>query len=198
MGYIACDIDGTISDIITPMLKKIEGKYGIKKDYNEIIEQYIEGLYPEELRGELIDFIWNNPSFLAEALPIPQSALALNLLNCFHKIYLITARSTSPRCLECNKQKIKKITLNWLADNLFYPDALMFISGSEKPNIPISFDFWIEDRITIARRVAKKYPDSKIILLDQPWNQEEIKLENIYRKKDWVEIHAFILEHSTT
>ena len=127
-------------------------------------------------------------------LPIEKSVEYLSHLKKYNfEFYAITARS----------EIYKDQTFDWI--NKHFPDIftnIFVIGGKDVHNThksdkgifskELGIEIFIDDALHNAENLSKN--DIHTILLNQPWNQEEIKSNKIYRVYDWKEIVDKVLE----
>ena len=150
---IICDMDGVLVDFINPLLE----------DYNRM---YKENLKPEDiaewsLPEEMVEIFMNDPNFFMR-LRLYKGAeeMLARLRDSDHEIILATSPSQNPNIAA---QKVQ-----WVKDNLHLPEYCKNLALVERKDI-LQGDVIIDDNPAFFRGF-----DGVTLLVDQPWNRENI------------------------
>jgi len=187
---IGVDIDEVLADFLNSFINYHNDTYFTKFSKKDFKTYELS----DTLGGKKIDAInkiyefYNTVNF-KNILPLEKSEYAINKLSKDNSLRVITSRP----------YKIHNETISWL-DKHFQDSfkEIHFTNEWVKENGVISkkdvcvkygLDFLIEDSLNYARECKVK--NTKIILMDQPWNHKVKEDNKIIRVNTWEEILDF-------
>jgi uncharacterized HAD superfamily protein len=192
---IGIDLDGCAADTISPFLKFYNERHNSKYAYEEILTHDfwdLFGITREEAIGRMHDF-YEQTEF--DIIPvIGTAAETIKKLNEDNELIVITARPLI----------YKEKTMQWLEKhfpNIF--SKVIFTNQYSKDHLSKQttkaaicemegIDILVEDfdkYVTECAGVCKK-----VIVFDQPWNQNAKLPENAVRVKSWDEVLEEIIK----
>jgi uncharacterized HAD superfamily protein len=182
---IALDLDEVTVDFISAMIREFNHRYGkniskeditnfsLTKSMNsekEIIDKIIDDIYGTEIHSSLV--------------PVDGSKESINYLLEKNEIFIVTSRPS----------KHKESTEKWI--NTHFPNNKFHIIFSSSPQISDKIkskaEICIDNKISLIFEDNPDYAiecankNIKVILFDQPWNQD-ISHKNMIRVKGWSE-----------
>ena len=187
---IGIDIDGVLTDIEQWQLD-VGGKFFSKfnkgvanKDGYEIIEIF-------NVSDELDNQFWNEYLYeyvTKEPSRKYASEVIKKLKEDGNEIYIVTARYLTDRNTE-DGEKMRKIVVNWLAEQKIYYDEIIFSPEDKKENCKkYNIDIMIEDKVDNINKISSIIP---VICFHAGYNKE-CKGKNIYRVYNWYDIYNLI------
>lgn len=187
---IGIDIDGVLTDIEQWQLD-VGGKFFSKfnkgvanKDGYEITEIF-------NVSDELDNQFWNE--YLYEYVTKePSRKFASEVIKKLkedgNEIYIVTARYLTDRNTE-DGEKMRKIVVNWLAEQKIDYDEIIFSPEDKKENCKkYNIDIMIEDKVDNINKISSIIP---VICFHAGYNKE-CKGKNIYRVYNWYDIYNLI------
>ena len=187
---IGIDIDGVLTDIEQWQLD-VGGKFFSKfnksvlnKDGYEITEIF-------NVSDELNSQFWNE--YLYEyATKEPSRKYASEVIKKLkddgNEIYIVTARYLTDRNTE-DGEKMRKIVVNWLAEQKIDYDEIIFSPEDKKENCKkYNIDIMIEDKVDNINKISSIIP---VICFHAGYNKE-CEGKNIYRVYNWYDIYNLI------
>lgn len=187
---IGIDIDGVLTDIEQWQLD-VGGKF-FSKYYKSVVnnEGYeiteifdISNELDEEFWKEyLYEYVTKEPSrkFASEVIK--------KLKEDGNEIYIVTARYLTDRNTE-DGEKMRKIVVNWLAEQKIDYDEIIFSPEDKKENCKkYNIDIMIEDKVDNINKISSIIP---VICFHAGYNKE-CKGKNIYRVYNWYDIYNLI------
>ena len=187
---IGIDIDGVLTDIEQWQLD-VGGKFFSKfnksvtnKDGYEITEIF-------NVSDELDNQFWNE--YLYEYVTKePSRKYASEVIKKLkeegNEIYIVTARYLTDRNTE-DGEKMRKIVVNWLAEQKIDYDEIIFSPEDKKENCKkYNIDIMIEDKVDNINKISSIIP---VICFHAGYNKE-CKGKNIYRVYNWYDIYNLI------
>ena len=187
---IGIDIDGVLTDIEQWQLD-VGGKFFSKfnksvlnKDGYEITEIF-------NVSDELDSQFWNE--YLYEyATKEPSRKYASEVIKKLkddgNEIYIVTARYLTDRNTE-DGEKMRKIVVNWLAEQKIDYDEIIFSPEDKKENCKkYNIDIMIEDKVDNINKISSIIP---VICFHAGYNKE-CEGKNIYRVYNWYDIYNLI------
>ncbi len=194
---IGIDVDDTIVDTITPMIKYAD-IYNVEvlggKPTNDILGKIHSAYYLDELYGwdrktkfAFFDVYYKN--VLEECKPLPNAVAAIQKLKQDgHEIYFVTARFS--KINDCDSAQITKDTLK---NNMIPFDNVIFdiddkATACKEHGIQIFIDDSFETCRKIIQNGGKAYLKSTIM-------NKSVESGQIERVNDWKEIYDKIQEY---
>lgn len=191
---IGIDIDDTITDMVTMMIKYGDvyhtEELGREKQKENI--GYIKSRhYLNELYGwtneEKMDFFKKYYENILRECIVREDAekVIKKLEKNGHEIYFVTARLSNVE--GCETEKITKEMLE--KSGIRYKELM--IDAGDKPRVcnEKNIDIMIDDSYQTCQGIIKEH---RIGILMTSKLNEKIKEENVFRAKDWYEIEEFI------
>lgn len=187
---IGIDIDGVLTDIEQWQLD-VGGKFFSKfnkgvanKDGYEITEIFnvSDDLDNQFWNEYLYEYVTKEPSrkYASEVIK--------KLKEDGNEIYIVTARYLTDRNTE-DGEKMRKIVVNWLAEQKIYYDEIIFSPEDKKENCKkYNIDIMIEDKVDNINKISSIIP---VICFHAGYNKE-CKGKNIYRVYNWYDIYNLI------
>ena len=187
---IGIDIDGVLTDIEQWQLD-VGGKFFSKinkgvanKDGYEITEIF-------NVSDELDNQFWNEYLYeyvTKEPSRKYASEVIKKLKEDGNEIYIVTARYLTDRNTE-DGEKMRKIVVNWLAEQSIDYDEIIFSTEDKKENCKkYNIDIMIEDKVDNINKISSIIP---VICFHAGYNKE-CKGKNIYRVYNWYDIYNLI------
>lgn len=187
---IGIDIDGVLTDIEQWQLD-VGGKFFSKfnksvlnKDGYEITEIF-------NVSDELDSQFWNEYLYeyvTKEPSRKYASEVIKKLKDDGNEIYIVTARYLTDRNNE-DGEKMRKIVVNWLAEQKIDYDEIIFSPEDKKENCKkYNIDIMIEDKVDNINKISSIIP---VICFHAGYNNE-CKGKNIYRVYNWYDIYNLI------
>lgn len=187
---IGIDIDGVVTDIEQWQLD-VGGKFFSKfnksvlnKDGYEITEIF-------NVSDELDSQFWNEYLYeyvTKEPSRKYASEVIKKLKDDGNEIYIVTARYLTDRNNE-DGEKMRKIVVNWLAEQKIDYDEIIFSPEDKKENCKkYNIDIMIEDKVDNINKISSIIP---VICFHAGYNNE-CKGKNIYRVYNWYDIYNLI------
>lgn len=187
---IGIDIDGVLTDIEQWQLD-VGGKFFSKfnkgvanKDGYEITEIF-------NVSDELDNQFWNEYLYeyvTKEPSRKYASEVIKKLKEDGNEIYIVTARYLTDRNTE-DGEKMRKIVVNWLAEQKIDYDEIIFSPEDKKENCKkYNIDIMIEDKVDNINKISSIIP---VICFHAGYNKE-CKGKNIYRVYNWYDIYNLI------
>lgn len=194
---IGIDVDDTIVDTITPMIKYAD-IYNVEvlggKPTNDILGKIHTAHYLDELYGwdrktkfDFFDVYYKN--ILKECKPLPNAAEAIRKLKQDgHEIYFVTARFS--KINDCDSAQITK---NTLTENKIPFDGVVFNADDkakvcEENGIKVFIDDSLESCKKISRIGSKAYLMSTIM-------NDGLESKPVERVNNWDEIYNKIQQY---
>ena len=160
---IGVDIDGTVADLVTPLLRRINDKYNQQMCYDDVVEYTPSWWWlPNGYLPELLEILESDAVLDVE--PMPDCRWVINrLMRSGHTVDFVTARSGS-RC--------KNSTRAWLEAVFGNKHGVYFIDhdkGQTKGDLGL--DMLIDDCTDYMRDFVERNPRGWGVIIDQPWNR---------------------------
>jgi len=171
------DIDGVIVDTASRAIKHFNKKYRKTKKVTDLKSFFIiydwlfEILDDKESAMDAMVKLWNDPEVLTKSLPIKG---ALELTKSLHRqgstVHYITSRPNTTK--DITRAWFKK-WLPWVNQDLIHispsGDGLQRSFKAEMIK-SLRPDVHFEDSIEHAQDITRLLPETKVILVRQPWN----------------------------
>ncbi|MCF7871860.1 hypothetical protein K9L97_02395 [Candidatus Woesearchaeota archaeon] len=192
---IGIDIDEVLADLIPQVLIYFNKKENTNHEKENIKKFDLSHLW-KTTKNDTIQKIYEfyQSKEFEQTKPVKDSQKIIKKLTKKHELYAITARP------ELTKEK----TVNWIKKhhpNMFkeihFSNDLVQTTKKNKTQIckSLKIQVMIEDNLNYAKKIAKT--GTKILLLNQPWNQTKKLPENIVRVKNWKEIEQKLTKITT-
>ena len=174
---IGLDVDGVIIDLVSVMLPYLSIECGYNVNHEDIHCYNIdEALGLQNKMVGIIEEVYKSKN-LKQAPPIEGAIEGINRLS-KGSVYLITVRP----------EKTRTDTEWWLDKHNIDYDELVFTSEGDKSSIVRRFnvDIFVEDCLDHAISLSSN--DVNTLLLDKPWNRDELVSNKITRVYNWNDI----------
>lgn len=187
---IGIDIDGVLTDIEQWQLD-VGGKFFSKFNKSVLNKDGYEITKIFNVSDELDSQFWNE--YLYEYVTKePSRKYASEVIKKIkddgNEIYIVTARYLTDRNNE-DGEKMRKIVVNWLAEQKIDYDEIIFSPEDKKENCKkYNIDIMIEDKVDNINKISSIIP---VICFHAGYNNE-CKGKNIYRVYNWYDIYNLI------
>ncbi len=187
---IGIDIDGVLTDIEQWQLD-VGGKFFSKFNKSVLNKDGYEITKIFNVSGELDSQFWNEYLYdyvTKEPSRKYASEVIKKLKDDGNEIYIVTARYLTDRNNE-DGEKMRKIVVNWLAEQKIDYDEIIFSPEDKKENCKkYNIDIMIEDKVDNINKISSIIP---VICFHAGYNNE-CKGKNIYRVYNWYDIYNLI------
>lgn len=187
---IGIDIDGVLTDIEQWQLD-VGGKFFSKFDKGVANKDGYEITEIFNVSDELDNQFWNEYLYeyvTKEPSRKYASEVIKKLKEDGNEIYIVTARYLTDRNTE-DGEKMRKIVVNWLAEQKIDYDEIIFSPEDKKENCKkYNIDIMIEDKVDNINKISSIIP---VICFHAGYNKE-CKGKNIYRVYNWYDIYNLI------
>jgi uncharacterized HAD superfamily protein len=179
MKRVILDLDCVVGDFWGAALDDMNKYCGTNVSFHQIHKYDIRDIFDIEF-SDFFKFIKDN-NVLEKMKPYPKSVIAINsLIKSGYKIDIATARGYEPNA--------HSITDKWLRDNKIKHHSLTIIQSGENKSdlmkeISGSFDMAIDDLPENLIDFSKSGIAKKLVLINQPWNQEHNHQSQLNRHK---------------
>ena len=183
MKSIACDLDGVIWDSHQSFMNtynKMFNKNLTLKDF------YKWGQFPDEVFWPVYNI--SSKQIMEYNLYKDIFSNLLGITNHFHISFLTQG-------LYKEGDIIKKLQTCGIYKDIIYDKII--IEDKDKKKVDNNFDFFIDDNPNMVQDI-QKYPEKRLLLFDQPWNQNidiGIHPNNaiVFRVYDWNDIYEYFM-----
>ena len=187
---IGIDIDGVLTDIEQWQLD-VGGKFFSKFNKSVLNKDGYEITKIFNVSDELDSQFWNEYLYeyvTKEPSRKYASEVIKKLKDDGNEIYIVTARYLTDRNNE-DGEKMRKIVVNWLAEQKIDYDEIIFSPEDKKENCKkYNIDIMIEDKVDNINKISSIIP---VICFHAGYNKE-CKGKNIYRVYNWYDIYNLI------
>ena len=187
---IGIDIDGVLTDIEQWQLD-VGGKFFSKFNKSVLNKDGYEITGIFNVSDELDSQFWNEYLYeyvTKEPSRKYASEVIKKLKDDGNEIYIVTARYLTDRNNE-DGEKMRKIVVNWLAEQKIDYDEIIFSPEDKKENCKkYNIDIMIEDKVDNINKISSIIP---VICFHAGYNNE-CKGKNIYRVYNWYDIYNLI------
>ena len=187
---IGIDIDGVLTDIEQWQLD-VGGKFFSRFNKSVLNKDGYEITKIFNVSDELDSQFWNEYLYeyvTKEPSRKYASEVIKKLKDDGNEIYIVTARYLTERNNE-DGEKMRKIVVNWLAEQKIDYDEIIFSPEDKKENCKkYNIDIMIEDKVDNINKISSIIP---VICFHAGYNNE-CKGKNIYRVYNWYDIYNLI------
>lgn len=187
---IGIDIDGVLTDIEQWQLD-VGGKFFSRFNKSVLNKDGYEITKIFNVSDELDSQFWNEYLYeyvTKEPSRKYASEVIKKLKDDGNEIYIVTARYLTDRNNE-DGEKMRKIVVNWLAEQKIDYDEIIFSPEDKKENCKkYNIDIMIEDKVDNINKISSIIP---VICFHAGYNNE-CKGKNIYRVYNWYDIYNLI------
>lgn len=120
----------------------------------------------ENISPEAWSWLWNEgvrQGLFRHGSLYEGAADAMKRLCAGHDVAVVTSR---PRVAAND-------TLAWLAYHRWSPTEVHVVPPGQSKTLVGYCDVWVEDRLDNAVELSVEYPESRVLLWDRPWNQDD-------------------------
>jgi len=176
---IAIDIDGVLLDIIivyceiynkrygTNYQKKDITKWDFFKDWNITEEEAFNIFYEIYADSMSVPFIDENAPKI------------MKRLNERYDVDIVSARLP-----EYRSSIVDKLNFHNIREGIQYTELILLHHKPYDIKLKQNYDIYIDDNPNLVEPI-KKLKDRTLLLFDQPWNQDSICKNNVYRVYGW-------------
>lgn len=187
---IGIDIDGVLTDIEQWQLD-VGGKFFSRFNKSVLNKDGYEITKIFNVSDELDSQFWNEYLYeyvTKEPSRKYASEVIKKLKDDGNEIHIVTARYLTDRNNE-DGEKMRKIVVNWLAEQKIDYDEIIFSPEDKKENCKkYNIDIMIEDKVDNINKISSIIP---VICFHAGYNNE-CKGKNIYRVYNWYDIYNLI------
>ena len=187
---IGIDIEGVLTDIEQWQLD-VGGKFFSRFNKSVLNKDGYEITKIFNVSDELDSQFWNEYLYeyvTKEPSRKYASEVIKKLKDDGNEIYIVTARYLTDRNNE-DGEKMRKIVVNWLAEQKIDYDEIIFSPEDKKENCKkYNIDIMIEDKVDNINKISSIIP---VICFHAGYNNE-CKGKNIYRVYNWYDIYNLI------
>ena len=185
---IAVDIDGVILDLVVKVCEIFNRDH--KTNYTRDDVKRWEFFRDWDIREEEIYEIFEKAYEETMTIPLVDNNIPeiLQKLNIKYQVDLLTARTNIFEAQLVSRLNSLKINKGSHYRNLNYTDP--------KPydlKLYLDYDIFIDDNPNFVKSI-KKFPEKKVYLYNQPWNEVFKENSNIIRVFNWKQIEKIFLE----
>jgi len=185
---IAIDIDGVLLDIIVRYCEIYNKRYGTNyqkkdvtnwdffKDWN-ITEETAFNIFFEIYADSI------NVPFIDEDAP-----KIMKILNELYDVDIVSARLP-----EYRSSILEKLDSHDIREGIQYIELILLHHKPYDVKLKQNYDVYVDDNPNLVETI-KKLKNRTLLLFDQPWNQESVCQNNVYRVYDWNEVYKKIKE----
>jgi 5'(3')-deoxyribonucleotidase len=185
---IAIDIDGVLLDIIVVYCEIYNKRYGTSYQKKDITswDFFKNWTISEE---EAFDIFYE---IYADSMNVPfideNAPKTLKRINELYDVDIVSARLPEYRSAIVNK-----LNLHNVREGIQYVELILLHHKPYDIKIKQNYDIYVDDNPNLVEPI-KRLKNRTLLLFDQPWNQESICENNVYRVYDWNEINEKIRE----
>ena len=183
---IAIDIDGVLLDIMVTYCEIFNAKHNTEYTKEDVTswEFFKSWDIPEK---DAFEIFYN---LYTDSMKVPiidkEATEIMHRLNNCHDVYIVTARSPEYRA-----PIIKKFRFHNIFKGIHYEDLILLHQKPYDIKLSLDFDVYVDDNPNLVESI-KDMADKKLLLYDQPWNQDLILYRNIKRVFNWKDIEREI------
>jgi 5'(3')-deoxyribonucleotidase len=182
---IALDVDGTIADLATQIIKIVKDRYNVELTVDQLTKYHVEELVPSMTRAEFVGIlkeIWDN--YKEIGLVDKQIPRILEDVHKDYEIHVVTAAVGTDDQIR-----------DWLRINNITYDKFVHVAHQADKQKE-GADIYVDDYFEVAKQVAVL--DKNVIIIKQPWSEiDEQVILNSHNKivvaQSWVEVRELLL-----
>ncbi len=185
---LAIDIDGVLLDIIVNFCEIFNEKHNTEYTKEDVRnwEFFKEWNITEKEAFEIFFKIYDNSMsvpFIDDRAPE-----YMKKLNNSHEVYVVSARLPKYRA-----QVIRKLNYHHIKKNEQYIELILLHHKPYDLKLSQNFDVYVDDNPNLVEPIKNK-KERRLILYDQPWNQNSVCKDNVIRVYNWKEVYEIINE----
>lgn len=179
---IGVDIDGVLLNLIEKVCEIFNELYHTDYTENDIRrwEFFKDWKVSEEIIYNVFYIAYEKSKTLS--LIDDNAPQILKELNKKYRVDLVTARN-----FKYESQLIERLNSLEIKKGVHYENLIHVEPKPYDVKIKLDYNILIDDNPNLVNSI-EKFPDKKILLYDQPWNQNYEEKENITRVYDWNQI----------
>lgn len=185
---IAIDIDGVLLDIIVRYCEIYNKRYGTNYQKKDITnwEFFKDWNISEEIAFKIFYEIYadsKNVPFIDDNAP-----KIMKKLNERYDVDIVSARLP-----EYRSSIVNKLNFHDVREGIQYVELILLHHKPYNIKLKQNYDVYVDDNPNLVEPI-KQLKNRFLLLYDQPWNQESVCEENVYRVYDWNEVYQKIIE----
>ena len=185
---IAIDIDGVLLDIIVRYCEIYNKRYGTNYKKNDVTEWnfFNDWNIDEETAFKIFFEIYEdsrNVPFIDQDAP-----KIMKKLNERYDLDIVSARLP-----EYRSSITEKLDSHDIKEGIQYTELILLHHKPYDIKLKQNYDLYLDDNPNLVEPI-KKLKDRTLLLYDQPWNQDSVCENNVYRVHDWNEVDKRIKE----
>ena len=183
---LAIDIDGVLLDIMVTYCEIFNNKHNTDYTKEDVTSwEFFKSWDISEKEAFEIFY-----SIYIDSMKVPfidnKAPEILQRLNDCHDVYIVTARSP-----EYKTPIIKKFRFHNIFKGIHYKDLILLHHKPYDIKLSLDFDVYVDDNPNLVDSI-KNMVNKKLLLYDQPWNQNLILYKNTKRVFNWKDIEREI------
>ncbi len=184
---IAIDIDGVLLDIMITYLKIFNNKYNTKYEKKDVTnwEFFKEWEVSEEEAFDIFYRIYQD-SMLVPFIDNDAPEVMRKLRN-YYDVFIVSARTP-----EYENSIIKKLNFHNIKKGVHYEDLILLHHKPNDIKLSLDFDIYVDDNPNLVEPI-KRIVRKKLLLFDQPWNQDVAVYENVKRIFNWKDVERELI-----
>lgn len=178
MTKYAVDLDGTLADTVGATLELYNERYGTAYRNEDIRQWRFWNFFPElqtlpeSKRRDTILRLMDEAWLTGRVRPLPGATQFMARMRERTPVDILTGRS----------EKTPTETIErWLREHGIVYDQIVRVKGSGVAKVLQPYDVYVDDDPNVAEEIATRWPDKRIFLIDQPWNQHVPESERVTR-----------------
>jgi len=185
---IAIDIDGVLLDIIVRYCEIYNKRYGTNYKKNDVTKWdfFNDWNIDEETAFKIFFEIYEdsrNVPFIDENAP-----KIMKKLNERYDLDIVSARLP-----EYRSSITEKLDTHDIKEGIQYAELILLHHKPYDIKLKQNYDLYVDDNPSLVELI-KKMEDRTLLLFDQPWNQNSVCEDNVYRVHNWKEVRDKIFD----
>ena len=179
---IAIDIDGVLLDIMVVYCQIFNYKYHTNYAKQDVMDwEFFKywGVSEKEAFEIFYDIYQDSMSVPFIDKDAPEIMQKLKEL---HDIFIVSARNP-----EYEIPIVKKLRFHNIRKGTHYIDLILLHHKPYDIKLTLDFDVYVDDNPNLVESI-KAMPNKKLLLFDQPWNQDLTFSKNVKRVFNWKDI----------
>ena len=179
---IAIDIDGVLLDIIRTYCEIFNGRYGTSFQKKDVTNwNFFEDWNIDEETGFKIFF-----EIYEESQNIPfiddNAPKIMKRLNERYDLDIVSARVP-----EYRSSIVEKLESHDIKAGIQYTELILLHHRPYDIKLKQNYDLYVDDNPNLVAPI-KMMKNRTLLLFDQPWNQNSVCEENVFRVHNWEEV----------
>ena len=185
---IAIDIDGVLLDIIITYCEIYNKRYGTNYKKNDVVKWdfFADWNMDEETGFKIFFEIYENSQdipFIDEDAP-----KIMKKLNERYDLDIVSARVP-----EYRTSIVDKLDSHDIKRGIQYTELILLHHKPYDIKLKQNYDLYVDDNPNLVEPI-KMMEDRILLLFDQPWNQNSVCEDNVYRVHNWKEVRDKIFD----